>query len=125
MNNNIKLLVSVQGIEGGIQKLSGTTKEQYRITKRELYEGYEGKDKNKVVLQGHYMKNAYETVPVTQEIKMTQDAYDYMTSSERPYWLPRKYNWVSLTKRQRLEMHLQRTCESLGGKSFTYHVLDD
>lgn len=50
--------------------------------------------------------------------------YEYMTSNECPFWAKPKV-WAIMSETQRLEAHLQRTCEHVGGKSFTYEVLGD
>lgn len=39
--------------------------------------------------------------------------------------LDRAKDWKRLTKKQRLEAHLKRIVEELGGVSFTYAVLDN
>lgn len=125
MNNQTKILVSIQGIEGGTLRLAGTKKVKYSLSKKDLYPEYSGKDAQKIVKRGTFELKEYDKVPVHQSIKMTKDAYDYFTGKERPSWVPKKYDWGQMTKKQRLEMHLQRTCEYLGGKSFTYSILED
>ena len=62
--------------------------------------------------------------PAGQSLNLSMDAYDYMTGKEAPYFVKAK-DWERLTKKQRLEAHLKRICEELGGVSFTYAVLDD
>lgn len=59
-----------------------------------------------------------------QSLNLSMDAYDYMTGKEAPYFVKAK-DWRKLTKKQRLEAHLKRICEELGGVSFTYAVLDN
>ena len=61
--------------------------------------------------------------PAGQSLNLSMDAYDYMTGKEAPYFVKAK-DWERLTKKQRLEAHLKRICEELGGVSFTYAVLD-
>lgn len=62
--------------------------------------------------------------PAGQSLNLSMDAYDYMTGKEAPYFVKAK-DWERLTKKQRLEAHLKRICEELGGVSFTYAVLDN
>lgn len=62
--------------------------------------------------------------PASQSLNLSMDAYDYMTGKEAPYFVKAK-DWERLTKKQRLEAHLKRICEELGGVSFTYAVLDN
>ena len=74
-------------------------------------------------MKGHTDVTDFETVPCQQNIKLTQDAYDYMTSSEQPYWF--KGPWKLMTKKQRLEVHLQRICDDRKGTSYTYSIFED
>lgn len=62
--------------------------------------------------------------PASQSLNLSMDAYDYMTGKEAPYFVKPR-DWEKLTKKQRLEAHLKRICEELGGVSFTYAVLDN
>ena len=62
--------------------------------------------------------------PAGQSLNLSMDAYDYMTGKEAPYFVKAK-DWERLTKKQRLEAHLKRICEELGGVSLTYAVLDN
>lgn len=62
--------------------------------------------------------------PAGQSLNLSMDAYDYMTGKEAPYFMKAK-DWERLTKKQRLEAHLKRIVEELGGVSFTYAVLDN
>lgn len=67
-------------------------------------------------------------IPAYQSINMSQESYDYMTSTACPEWFMPKGGlkiWKNLSKKQRLEEHLTRTCEALNGKSYTYIVYDD
>ena len=62
--------------------------------------------------------------PAGQSLNLSMDAYNYMVSSEAPYFVKPR-DWERLTKKQRLEAHLKRIVEELGGVSFTYAVLDN
>ena len=62
--------------------------------------------------------------PAGQSLNLSMDAYDYMTGKEAPYFVKPR-DWERLTKKQRLEAHLKRIVEGLGGVSFTYAVLDN
>lgn len=62
--------------------------------------------------------------PAGQSLNLSIDAYDYMTGKEAPYFVKAR-DWERLTKKQRLEAHLKRIVEELGGVSFTYAVLDN
>lgn len=62
--------------------------------------------------------------PASQSLNLSMDAYNYMVSNEAPYFVKPR-DWARLTKKQRLEAHLKRIVEELGGVSFTYAVLDN
>lgn len=63
--------------------------------------------------------------PAQQHINMSLDAYNYMISSVCPDWFRNPKAWRKMTQTQRLEAHLQRTCDHFNGNSFTYKILDD
>lgn len=63
--------------------------------------------------------------PATQTINIRKEAYDYMTdANECPSWV-KPFVWKKMNKTKRLESHLQRTVEHLGGTSYTYRVYED
>ena len=123
MNNQPKILLSVQGIEGGTLRPIGKKRVKWSITKKNLDSKYHGKDAFKPIREGHVDIPDFEEVSCQQTIKLTQDAYDYMTSPEQPYWF--KGPWKLMTKKQRLEAHLQRICDDRGGTSYIYSILED
>lgn len=123
MNNQSKILLSIQGIEGGTLRPIGKKRVKWSITKKDLDSKYHGKDALKPIKKGYVDIPDFEEVSCQQTIKLTQDAYDYMTSSEQPYWF--KGHWKLMTKKQRLEVHLQRICDDRRGTSYTYSILED
>lgn len=67
-------------------------------------------------------------VEAKQVINMYDEAYNYMTSTTCPSWYnPHQNNksWKGLSKKQRLEEHLDRVCKSMGGIYFSYVVFED
>ena len=63
--------------------------------------------------------------PATQTISICKEAYDYMTdSNECPSWV-KLFVWKQMGKTKRLESHLQRIMEHLGGVSYSYKVFED
>lgn len=84
-----------------------------------------GKDNLKAVIKGAYKHYPLEAKPASQHINMTEEAYKYMTSNnECPYWSKPKV-WNNMSKKERLEAHLKRIVEHLGGTSYTYQVFED
>lgn len=123
MNSQVKVLLTIQGIPGGIIKPVKREVKRWTLTKAEYSSYYNGKDKNKVIKAGKYTAITYEVIPCSQSIKLTYDAYEYMTSGERPEWF--KGPWKKMSKEQRLVAYLHRICEDMNGTGFTYHILED
>lgn len=65
-----------------------------------------------------------KTKPATQSINICKEAYDYMTSKECPAW-SKIGTWSQMKPEQRLESHLQRIAEHLGGTVISYKVFED
>lgn len=129
MNNQIKILVTINGITGAVIRNTHKTKIPFTITKADIHfqnhnKFYKGSDGDKIVRRGIRKIWDFEVVPCNKSIKMTYDAYEYMTSTEMPAWYHKK-DWKRLTPIQRLELHLQKTCDANGGTSFTYSILED
>ena len=81
--------------------------------------GAKGKDRQRTTV------GAGRMVPAKQAVNLNVDAYESMISKEEvPYWI-KAGTWVAMTGKQRLEAHLQRITEALGGAAFTYKVLGD
>lgn len=101
----------------------------------------------RIVRKGYYKTEIKEYVDAQQHITMTQDAYDYMTSPEMPYWFPfsnlvskwaknfkgsakmkakvAERAWKKATPEQRLYAHMLYTAESYHAKDFSYVVMED
>lgn len=63
--------------------------------------------------------------PATQSLSMSKEAYEYMIDKNScPSW-SKPSKWAAMSKKERLEAHLQRTVEYLGGISYTYQVFED
>ena len=125
MNNQVKVLLTINEIEGATLHSNGKSKIPFVVRKKDLYtKEYKGKDANKIIRKGFRRVNNVEALPVSKSIKLTIDAYNYMTSRESPEFYKKK-NWNLLSEKQRLEIHLERLCEHNGGKSFTYSILED
>ena len=63
--------------------------------------------------------------PATQSLNMSKEAYEYMIDKDScPSW-SKPSKWAAMSEKKRLEAHLQRTVEHLGGTLYTYQVLED
>lgn len=63
--------------------------------------------------------------PASQSVKLCKEAYLHMIDkSACPEWM-KISKWAAMSKKERLESHLQKLTEHLGGISFTYKVFED
>lgn len=63
--------------------------------------------------------------PATQSLNMSKEAYECMINEDScPSW-SKPGKWAAMSEKERLEAHLQRTVEYLGGISYTYQVFED
>ena len=76
-----------------------------------------------IVRKGEIPHRGVEPKVIAQNIKMSVDAYNFMIAV-CPSFIKSKV-WDILNDTQRLEAQLQRTCEHLGGKSFSYEIFED
>ena len=127
MNNEIKVSLSVT-LQGSVM----LSQEQAKaLEKEKVGTGYDTfnmrvedkKSDGKKDVQTITVKTR-KSKPASQSLNLSMDAYNYMVSNEAPYFVKPR-DWERLTKKQRLEAHLKRIVEELGGVSFTYAVLDN
>lgn len=127
--SQIKILLTIEGIEGATLRTTGKAKIPFVITKGDIHwqnhgKRYNREDKDKIVRKGVRRINNVESVPCRKSIKLVKEAYDYMISNEVPEWYYKK-DWKRLTAKEKLELHLQRICDHNGGKTFTYNILEN
>lgn len=102
----------------------------YKKTIEVQVEDWDKMDKNTVKVRTGYNKTesltfyTRKSIPATQSINLYKDTYKYMTSKECPEWSKPK-EWGQMNSKKRLEAHLQRIAEYLGGTSYTYQVFED
>lgn len=63
--------------------------------------------------------------PATQSLNMSKEAYEYMINEDSCSSWSKPGKWTAMSEKERLEAHLQRTVEYLGGISYTYQVFED
>lgn len=117
MNNQVKILLSIQGIAGSTLRKVGVKKIPFKRKIR-----HKGKE---ILVTKYRTVDDIQAVPASVSVKLTQDAYDNFISSECPSWFKDKKFWSLLKPVHRLELHLKRICESRGGTGFTYSILED
>ncbi len=126
MNDSVKISLTIE-LEGStLLRKSEPETISYVVTKKDVEPNKEwrGKDGFEVVRRGSFKHYPLVSVPATQHINLCNEAYEYMISNECPSWSKPKA-WSAANERMRLEAHLQKICEHVGGKSFTYEVLED
>ena len=127
MNNEIKVSLSVT-LQGSVMPSQEQAKALEKEKEGTGYDTFnmrvEGKKSDgKKDVQTITVKTR-KNKPASQSLNLSMDAYNYMVSNEAPYFVKPR-DWERLTKKQRLEAHLKRIVEELGGVSFTYAVLDN
>lgn len=63
--------------------------------------------------------------PATQTINMSKEAYEYMISKDSCPSCFKPREWSAMNEKERLEAHLKRTVEHLGGTSYSYQIFGD
>lgn len=79
------------------------------------------KGKNKEVIKVAVRKSK----TVKQNIKLSKEAYDYMTAKDLCPTPKFKKEWEKFSVNQRLQYHCGQIAEVLGAIGFTFEVLDD
>lgn len=117
-----------------IEKTSRKTGKTYKKKVNVLVDDLDKMDKHTLRVTEHYAdkKPVTETIafhtrkskPATQSLNICKEGYNCMISGECPYWSKPKV-WNNLSVKERLEAHLQRIAEGLGGTSYTYQIFED
>ena len=126
MNNEIKVSLSIT-LQGSVilsqeqakaleEEKVGTGYDAFSMRVEGLKKGK--KDAETITVKTRKCK------PAGQSLNLSMDAYEYMIGKEAPHFVKPR-DWERLTKKQRLEAHLKRIVEGLGGVSFTYTILDN
>ena len=126
MNTEPKILLTLIREGGALQK-GETEIRKYYLTKKDLFpnQKFKNNEGSKVVKSGKYKFTPTTTIPATQKITMCKEAYDYMISDACPEWFHNVKEWRKMSEEQRLKLHLSRTAQHFGAKSFTYQIIDD
>lgn len=81
--------------------------------------GPDHKDREVIVIRTR------KSIPATQTINLSEEAYNYMISSEGcPFFLKQRH-WNALKTKERLAIHTERIAQQLGGKVLSCQVLED
>lgn len=144
MNNEIKVSLNIilQGrvmlskdeclktTQKEIIKKNNKTGKSYKKTINEIVEDLSKMDKSTIKVSENGRNNEVITIytrkckPATQSINLYKDTYDYMVSKECPEW-SKVSIWNQMSKKTKLEAHLKRIAEHLGGKLESYQIFED
>lgn len=81
--------------------------------------GPDHKDREVIVIRTR------KSIPATQTINLSEEAYNYMISSEGcPFFLKQRH-WNALKTKERLAIHIERIAQQLGGVVLSCQVLED
>lgn len=125
MNNDPKILLTVV-LEGGALHRVVSEPRKWYLTKKDLNPSRKFKEGegNKIVKSGRYRSYTLEAADCNLKTTLTKDAYDYMVAPTPPDWYFNKKAWGRMNAKERLEVHLNRICQSHRGKSFTYQIIE-
>ncbi len=107
-----------EGAKLSEQECSGNSKRKKQNFKMEVRNI---KGKNKEVLKAAIRKPK----TVKQNIKLSKEAFEYMTSKDNCPTPKLKKKWRKFSVNQKLQYHCQQIAETLGAVDFTFVVLDD
>lgn len=112
---------------GGVLMRQDGEERTFILTKKDLYpkEKFKGNEGKKVVKRGKYIVYPLIQKEVTQKITMCVEAYRYMISPECPDWFRNSKEWRRLSKDEKLNLHLTRTCKHFGATRFSYSIIED
>ena len=120
MNNTVKVNLNIK-LPGGVmlsQQVAENTPNSFKEFKIEV-SGPKGEDMEVLTVKTR------KSAPARQSLNISKDAYDAMIDRELcPYWC-KAGTWAGMNGKRRLEAHLKRIAEGLGGTSFTYQVFED
>lgn len=124
----VRLSLFVQGAQRFSSQECDENPKQCLTYETVKLEWYNKKHKKKTeTLQLALSKNKL----IKQVINISKESYNYMISKDSIPTLPsltKKYPvkvWLRMSKKERLEVHLGLTADSLGAKGFTYEILED
>ena len=113
MNNSVKILLTIN-----LVGVIGKPQSNLEILPFSYSTNTEGKSIDEV--RGTARHKNKEVKPCTQNIKMSQDAYDYYISNEVPYWSD-EHTWKKLSKNERIAVHCSKIAQ---GNKFNFQILE-
>ena len=66
--------------------------------------------------------NTRKCIPAKKVVNLTEDAYNYFISDEKPYEY--KGDWRKMTPAARLQYHMEELSKAMGGKMIDYVILN-
>lgn len=144
MNNEIKVSLNItlpgrvmlskdeclKTTQKEIIKKNNKTGKSYKKIITEVVDDLSKMDKSTIKVSENGRNNEVLTIytrkckPTTQSINLCKDTYDYMISKECPEWCKVSV-WNQMGKKAKLEAHLKKIAEHLGGKLESYQIFED
>ena len=144
MNNEIKVSLNItlpgrvmlskdeclKTTQKEIIKKNNKTGKSYKKIITEVVEDLSKMDKSTLCVSENGFNKETITIytrkckPATQSINLCKDTYDYMISKECPEWCKVSI-WNQMGKKAKLEAHLKKIAEHLGGKLESYQIFED
>ena len=144
MNNEIKVSLNItlpgrvilskdeclKTTQKEIIKKNNKTGKSYKKIITEVVEDLSKMDKSTIKVSENGFNKETITIytrkckPATQSINLYKDTYDYMVSKECPEWCKVSV-WNQMGKKAKLEAHLKKIAEHLGGKLESYQIFED
>lgn len=119
--SEIKLSLSIELQGSTMFSKEECLKTTHKVIEKKTKAGKIYKKTNPEIITFHTRK----CKPATQSLNMSKEAYEYMIDKDScPSW-SKLGKWAAMSEKERLEAHLQRTVEHLGGTSYTYQVFED
>ena len=120
--SEIKVILSLE-LQGSTmlseQECSKNPKDSYDYFTMRVAKDAKGKQKETITVAVRKSKT------IKQNIKLSKEAYDYMTDGKICPDSKLKGVWSNYTAHQRIKYHCGQIAEALGAIGFTFEILDD
>lgn len=129
MNNSTKISLTIKLEGSALHRSAESINIGYTITEKDVHpeKKFKGTEGFKIVDKGVRKHFPKENNFVYQHLNINQTSFEFFTSKagcpnrNKPtlIW------WFGLSKAERLNYHLNRICQSLGGLGYTFVIFED
>ena len=127
MSNNTKIHLTIYLESGILVRQNEVEQIKYQLTERDFNPKKQWKHGEgfNIIEEGYIShKPLIAKGKTTQHLNLNEKCYDAFISINCPFWIT-KWEWKNMNKTQKLKANLQRICETLGGKSYDYQIIED